>query len=442
MSDAQVSRTDLRRQAARGGLVSLCAQGVKFLIRTGSLLVLARLVAPEDFGLVGMAAVIVGFLALFKDLGLAPAAVQHPSITSAQMSTLFWINLGMGALLTIVAIALAPAISLFYREPRLFWVTVALGIGAFFSGASAQHQALLQRNMRFAALSMLEIGSLLFSTAISIGMATAGLGYWALVTLAVMPVGATAVGTWLVSGWVPGVPRRGSGLRSLLRFGGTLPINGVVVYIAYNTEKILLGRFWGAETLGVYGRGYQLISLPTETLNSAVGPVAFPALARIQHNPERLRRYYLRAYGLFTSVIIPVTVACVLYAEDIVHVFLGSTWRETVPVFRLLAPTIVAFGLINPFSWLLMATGQAGRSLKIALLIAPVVLIGYLVGVAYGPLGVAAGNSVAMVLLITPVILWAKHGTAITTVDIARTLAYPFAAVLIVGATIITDQNA
>jgi PST family polysaccharide transporter len=344
---------------------------------------------------------------------------------------LFWINLAVGALLTAVCAAVAPLVAAFYREPRLLWVTVVVGTGFLFNGATAQHRAVLQRNMRFGILAVVDISALLLSILLGLGMAVAGQGYWALVGMAVALPVASFVGLWLAGGWLPALPRRGAGVGSMLKYGGTVTLNNVVVYLAYNADKVLLGRFWGSVPLGLYGRAYQLINLPNDTLASSVGLVAFPALARLQNDPARLRSYFLNGYGLFLSLIIPITTACALFAEDIIRVFLGQKWGEAAPVFRLLVPTILAFALINPFSWLLQATGRVVRSLNIAFLIAPLVILGYVAGLSHGPTGVAAGFSTTIMLLVVPVIFWATRGTPVTALDALKVVMRPFLAALI-----------
>jgi PST family polysaccharide transporter len=243
----------------------------------------------------------------------------------------------------------------------------------------------------------------------------------------------SVIGVWWCTKWIPGPPRRGSGVRSMLRYGGTVTLNNVVVYFAYNADKVLLGRFFGAEQLGVYGRAYQLINLPTENLNSTIGLVAFPALSRVQNDPVRLREYFLQGYSLFLALVMPITMACGLFSEDIIRFFLGAKWGDAVPVFRTLAPTILIFALINPFAWLMLAGGNAVRSLKIAFMIAPIVILGYVFGLKQGPLGVAAGFSSAMLLTLVPVIAWAKRGTLITTRDILKAALIPFVSVVIGG---------
>ena len=432
---------ELKRKTTHGALVTAFGQAAGVVLRIGSMVILARLLTPEDFGLVGMATASTGFLAMFQELGLSMATVQRGSITREQTSTLFWINLAVGGILAALCAASAPILAAFYHEPRVLWITVLIGSGFIFSGAAAQYGALLRRQMRFAVVTLIEIMVLCLTIALGIGMAVAGQGYWALVAMSVCPAVVNLLGVWAVSGWMPGPPRRGTGVRSMVKYGGTLTLNWFIVYLAYNTDKVLLGRLWGAAALGIYGRAYQFINLPIQNLNSSIGMVAFPALSRLQDDPVRLKSYFLKGYGLFLTLLMPITMGCALFAEDLVLVFLGSKWNATVPVFRLLAPTILAFALINPFSWLMMATGRAARSLKIGLLIAPVVILGYVVGLRYGPQGVAAGFSVAMMFLVAPVIFWSTRGTSITAIDTFKVLIRPLVSVLIGAAAALAAWN-
>ena len=143
----------------------------------------------------------------------------------------------------------------------------------------------------------------------------------------------------------------------MIRFGGTLTLNQLVVYVAYNLEKVLLGRYWGASVIGIYGRAYQLANIPTENLNSAVGGVVFSALSRLQEDTKRFRSYFLKGYSLVLVLTIPITLVCCLFAKELISVLLGPKWQEAVPIFRLLAPTIMIYALINPLSWVLFSLG-------------------------------------------------------------------------------------
>jgi O-antigen/teichoic acid export membrane protein len=430
---------DLKGKTARGALISTFGQVANFVLRLGSMVVLARILVPADFGLVGMVTAFTGFLGLFRDAGLSMATVQRVSISREQTSMLFWVNLVIGGVLAALCAAVAPILTRFYHEPRLFWVTVVIGTSFVFNGAAAQHRATLQRDMRFAILAIIEVVSIFVSVALGIGMAMAGQGYWALVGMVVFPNAVGLVGVWAAGGWIPVGPRRGTDVISMLKYGGTVTLHNLVGYVASNADKVLLGRFWGAEVLGIYGRAYQLINLPTDNLNYTVGLVAFPALSRLQNDPQRLRNYFLKGYSLFLALVMPITMACALFAEDIVRVFLGPKWGATAPLFRLMAPTIFTFALVNPLSWLMLATGRAGRSLKIALVVAPCMILGYAAGLSYGPAGVAAGFSVATTLCAVPVIFWATHGTPVTGLDALKVVVRPLLSILIgAGATMVT----
>ncbi|PYV74879.1 MAG: lipopolysaccharide biosynthesis protein, partial [Acidobacteria bacterium] len=151
---------DLKQRTIRGSFAKLCAQGANFFLRVGSVMILARILDPKDFGLVGMVTAVTGVLSLFRDFGLSTATVQRDNITDEQISTLFWINLSVGALLAIFSLAIAPVVAAFYHEPRLFAVTAVLATGLFFNAAGVQHSAILQRQMRFTALSLIDIISL------------------------------------------------------------------------------------------------------------------------------------------------------------------------------------------------------------------------------------------------------------------------------------------
>ena len=218
---------------------------------------------------------------------------------------------------------------------------------------------------------------------------------------------------------------RASDVASMLRFGGTITLNSLVVYVAYNLEKVLLGRYFGPDALGLYGRAYELINLPTRILNSAVGGVAFSALSRLQTDPHAFRTYFLKGYSLVVSLTLPTTIVCAVLADDIILVVLGPKWQGAAEIFRLLAPTILAFGMINPLAWLLQSVGLQERSLKIAFVLCPIVICSYLIGIPYGPNGVALAYSIAMTLWVVPHILWCLYGTPITPGDLLSAVGRP-----------------
>jgi len=424
---------NLKAKVIRGGVARLCAQGVSFILRLGSLMILARLLSPRDFGLVGMVTAFTGVLTLFRDFGLSSAAVQRTTVTDEQISTLFWINMLLGAALGLITLAMAPAIAAFYHEPELFAVTAVLAAGFLFNAAGIQHSALLQREMRFTALAVINVVSLTVGIAIAIYGAKVGYGYWALVLMTVTPPIISTLGFWLTTSWIPGVPRERAGIRSMMHFGGSLTLIGLLGYIANNADKVMIGRFWGVDAIGIYGRAYQIVSIPTDNLNSAIGEVAFSALSRLQNQPVHFRSYFLKGFSLVLGLTLPVTIACGLFADDIVSVFLGPRWNEAATMVRLLAPTIAIFAIINPLGWFLFSIGLVARGLKVAPVLAAVMITAYAVALPYGPKAVAFAYSAALTVWVIPHIWLCVHGTVISVRDILLAVSRPLASGILAG---------
>lgn len=414
-------------------MARMCNLGAGFLLRILSVTILARLLNPKDFGLVGMVTAFTGVLGLFRDFGLSAATIQSETVTNEQKSVLFWINLVVGAILSILAFAMAPLVAAFYHEPRLFGITAVLALGFLFNSAGVQHGAMLQREMRFTVLSVINTLSSFVGLAVGIAAALTGHGYWSLVAMMIVSSVIGTVSVWLATSWIPGLPRSRQGVRSMLRFGSTVTANTVLTYVATNLEKVLLGRFWGADAIGIYGRAYQLSNIPTDSLNSMGGEVAFAALSRLQNDPARLKSYFLKGYSLIVSLTLPITIASALFAHDVIFVLLGPKWNAAVPVFRLLAPTMLVFAIVNPLAWLLYSIGQVGRLLRMSLVITPIMIGGYFVAIPYGPKGVAFAYSLLMILWIFPTTLWAVRGTEITFRDVVRTASPPLVAGLVAG---------
>jgi O-antigen/teichoic acid export membrane protein len=420
---------DLKKRTARGAISSLAGQSANVVLRLGSMMILARLLSPRDFGLVAMSTALTGFIGILQDAGLVSAAIQARELSAKQSGTLFWLNLAVGAFLGSCCAMVAPALAHFYHEPQVAWIVTVMASAFVFNGAAAQHRALLTRAMRLSELAILDAFSTFCSVALGISLATIGYGYWALVVMLLTPSVIVLVGVWILARWLPGRP--GRGVWHMIRYGGILMADAVLMYIAWNVDKVLIGRFLGAPILGIYGRAYTLIGLPNLTLSNAVNNVTFSALSRLQHEPERFRRCFLKSYTLFVSVILPILVSCALFGDDIIRVFLGPKWEDAIPTFRALAPGMLALAFINPTGILLNALGRVGQGFWIGCIITPAVIAGYWFGLPHGPVGVATGFSIAIGLVSVPSILLGLIGTPISALDVWRALAVPLGAMLV-----------
>jgi PST family polysaccharide transporter len=424
---------DFKGLAVRGAFARMISQCATLFFRIANIVILARLLDPKDFGIVAMVTVVTGVYDIFNVAGLSSATIQARDLSRDQISNMFWINTAVGAALGALCVVSGPAMAAFYHEPRLVAVAAVMGLGFLVNGAGVQHSALLQRQLRYTTLMINDVIALTISLAVSVIGALAGLAYWALVWGLVSYSACATAGMWIATGFLPGPPRRTASVSSLLRFGGTVTINSLVVYLAYNFAKVLLGRFWGAGALGIYGRAYQIINAPTQSLNAAFSAVALAALSRLQSEPPRFRSYFLKGYGVVTSITTPLTFFFALYAADITLIALGAKWIDAAPVLRLLSPTVFAFGIVNPLAPLMLSYGRQVRSLKLAMIVGPMVVIAVLLGIPHGPTGVAFAYSCALMLFMPICVVWAVRDTPVSVPDILETAGRPFLAAAVAG---------
>lgn len=420
-------KANIKGRSVKGGAITMVSQACKFVLQTGSTVVLARLLTPEDYGLFGMVAAVTGFISLFKDLGLSKATVQRETINQAQVSTLFWVNVGVSLLLAFVTAAIAPAIAWFYGEPRLTMITLVLAIGYFFGGLAVQHQALLNRQMRFTVLAIIDIADMAIGVLVGVVAALMGYGLWALVFMQLAMGITNAVMSWTVCSWRPSLPSRKSGVRSMLAFGANLTGFNVVNYFARNADNVLIGRFWGAQQLGLYTKAYQLLLMPLYQINAPLTRVAVPALSRLASTPDRYRQAYLRTLGAVCILTMPLIVFMIGTSDWLMTVVLGPQWVEAGKLFALLGIVAWTQPVSNTTGWLFVTQDRTRKQLQWGLIGSTLSIIAIAAGLPWGAMGVAASYSISGLLIRTPLLFWyVGQGGFVRTGDLYRTLA-PFA---------------
>lgn len=432
-------RDDLRRRTAAGGLVTIGGRGLQMVLQLGSIVVLARLLVPEDFGLVAMVAAITGLASMFKDLGLNQAVVQREQVTHEQVSALFWVNLSAGVVLGGLVAASAPAVAWFYDEPRLVVITMTFAAFVAVGGAAVQHQALLIRQMRYRELVAADVLGLVAGIATAIGLALAGAGYWALVALpGVQSLGQTLM-LWRWCGWVPGPPRPAAGVRGMLRFGANLTGFDLANYLARNADNVLIGWRWGAGPLGLYTKAYSLLLVPLRQVGTPLSQVAVPALSRLLADPAHYRRAYLRLQRVACTFGVCFVLFAMATADLIVGVTLGPGWEGAATVFAWLAVAGVTQPVSNTAGWLFISQGRTGELLRWGLVSSATTLAAFAVGLPWGIVGVAAAYGLSELALRAPLLVWyvGRRGPVGAT-DIWRGMVLPVMAGGTVGATALT----
>lgn len=424
---------DLKGRSVRGGAITLILQGFKFAFQLGSTVVLARLLTPADFGLVAMVTAVTGFVAMFKDLGLSQATVQRQHITHAQVSTLFWINVALSVVLMLAVMGLAPLITWFYDEPRLAPITLALAATFIFGGLTVQHGALLIRQMRFATASAIDVGSMAIGVLAAVLIAYRTHSYWSLVVLPATQSATHCIFTLIVSRWLPGLPQRGAGVRSMLRFGGYLAGFSLVNYFSRNADKVLIGWYWGAAALGIYARAHTLMMLPISQISGPIQRVGVNTLSRLVAQPREYARYYLNAINRICWMTAPLVAILVACADEVVALMLGPGWEFAAGVLRILGITAFIQPIYNSIGWIFTSTGRSDRFFRWSLVAMPITIAGFAVGLPWGINGVAWGYVIAFCLGIIPwTFFYTFRDTALTVRALVGHIAPPYSIAAIV----------
>src|ERR1700730_4019611 len=320
-------QADLKGRSVRGGVLSVAAQGAQILLQSVSTVVLGQLLSPVDFGLVAMVTAVTAIAAGFADLGLTEATIQRKEISHSQVSTLFWINVAIGLLLTLLTAAMAPVLAWFYREPRLVSITLLVSLTFLIGGLKGQHTAFLKRQMRFSSLAIRDVTSYAIAVSVAILMARRGAGYWAIVALPLTLNLTQTLISWLMVNWRPGLPRRDAGVRSLVSFGGNVAASYVIFNWIRSADNVLIGWYWGAGPLGLYSRAYSLLTLAVSQITAPASSVAIPTFSRIQGDPELFAKYYLRIVNLIMWISAALFGFLFVAARPFIVLTLGNKWQ-------------------------------------------------------------------------------------------------------------------
>ncbi len=426
----------LASRSVRGGAFTLIGQGGSFMITTLRTVILARLLTPADFGLIGMVVVVVAFAELFKDMGLTTATVQKPSIRHEQISSLFWMNVLICSLIVLLLWTIAPAVARFYSEPDVARVMRALALSFIISGLSIQHYALLKRSLRFRELAGIQVIAQAVAFVVAVLGAISGWGYWALVAGSLSYSLANTVLLVVACPWIPGRAYGTGEVWDMIKFGGHLAGFNVVNYFARHADNLLIGRYAGAHALGFYDRAYHILLLPITMLSGPLSAVAIPVLSRLRGDRNRMHRYYLHVLYMLALFASPVVCFLYLASDEVVLIMLGSDWAPVAAVFRILALGALFQPVYNTQSWLHVAIGRADRVFRWGLIGTPLFLCAFVIGLQWGMHGVAMAYSLATIAATVGALWYAGQGAGLPFARIVLAVIRPIGAALVSTAAI------
>jgi len=402
LGDQAYVQGELKQKAVRGASVVIVSRLAEHAIHMISVIVLARLLTPQHFGLVAMVASVGSIFNVFRDLGLSDATIQAPRIDHRQVSTLFWVNSLFGLGVSLLFMVFSPLIAMFFREPELVNIAVLFSLSFVFAGLSIQHMALMKRKMEFLKISLISLGASILSVVAAIVAAALGFGYWAIITRQIVLASSLAAGSWLFCRWKPGKPSSLKTVLPMIKFGANIIGYYALNYFSQNLDKTLIGWRNGAKTLGFYDRAYQLSGLPIETMTLPVQSVAVTTLSKLMSEPAPFRRYYLNALSILAFVGMPLSAFLAVASKDLVLLLLGPQWGTTAGIFSLLGLGIGVHILYATQGWLHISLGRTDRWVKWGLFATPVILLAYGLGLVWGVKGVAAFRTAVYVILLLP----------------------------------------
>lgn len=390
-SETILEAAHLKSTSISGVAVNMGSQGVRLVLQFVYQIVIARLLAPRDFGLVAMSAPVIAFVQVFADLGLSQATIQRPSISQSQLSFLFWINVAVGVGLALVTTALSPAVGWFYGDARAVGITVASGSLFVLGGLYTQHIALLNRRLNFVHLAAIDLTAFACGGAASLTAALLGAGYWAIILNAAVTSVVSLAMAWTFARWIPSRPAVCEDARALLRSGGDVTGFNVLNFFSRNMDNILIGRFAGARNLGLYDRAYKLCLLPFNQISYPFSRVATPLLSRTLNDPRLYRSAYRRLLEANMMLAYPAIVFALVMIDQLVLYGLGAKWTGVAPIFSILALDAFTAPVANSFGWLYVSQGRTRLMRNLGAISSIFFVAAFAAGLRWGAIGVATG---------------------------------------------------
>ena len=431
----------LKKASVRGAAINLGTQALRFGLQFGYQIALARLLDPRDFGLVGRSGPVLGFVQLLSALGLSQATIQREHINQQELSFAFWLNAAVGAALAAVTILMSPLVGWFYGDPRVVILTRVSGSLFLLGGVYTQHLAILNRGMRFRTLAFIDLTAFCIATVVAIAAAYLGAGYWAIITHQVVTSVISLVLAWSTTRWRPDRPRRVEGATAMLRFGGNLTGFNLVNYFSRNLDNVLIGRFNGEVSLGLYDRAYKLLLLPLNQIASPLARVALPLLAKLRNDERGYRSAFCRLLEAVLLATYPGVVFSMIDSHELIRQALGAKWLGVAPIFSILAVGALTAPISNATGWLFITQDRTREMRNLGVASTAIAIVSFIFGLPWGPRGVAFCY-IAAATAWSPVV-WraATRQGSVDSMRLARSLAPYMAAALVTGFALVVARS-
>jgi O-antigen/teichoic acid export membrane protein len=415
---------DLASATVRGVGWTAAAQVAKQLAQMMISIVIARLLLPSAFGQIAQIVVLAGLGNLVSDFGFGAALVQRSTITEAHRSSVFWLQLALGGAMTAALAAASGVVASFYGDADLRPLALLLAPNFVLLSVATAQRSLLTRDLRFRALAVVDVASLVIGGVVGVALAVRGHGVESLVWSTLANSTVTAIALWSAATWRPTLRFDRGAIGELLPFSRNLLGFSFVNYAVRNGDNLLIGRLLGATALGLYTRGYSILLYPNRQISGVIGKVMFASMSRMNDDEDRLRRVYLRTVGVIALVTFPVMTGLALVAAEFVPVVLGQQWVAAVPIIRVFCLLGACESITTTVGWIYQSTGRTDMLLRWALIVGGVPLLGIVVGALVGTIeAVTIAYAVVTTVLLYPSFRSAGRLIGMEVGDVVRVVA-------------------
>lgn len=412
----------LGRKSLRSGVTVVAARGVNIFVQFASTIMLARILGPDDFGLVAMVVALAGLAPMLIDFGTTEASAQKTRITQEEISTLFWFNTTIGVGLAVLLCAGSGFVSSFFGEPSLKAIATVMSVTFVLTALSTQYYALMRRAMCFRQIAMIDVTSNVVGSIVAVAMALTGWGYWSLVAKAVVTPGLSAIGLWMSCPWVPGRPRYSMDVKELMGFGVGVTGFTVTDYLAKSADRFAIGYLYGAGPLGYFQNAYtiygNLLSILTEPLHN----IAVSGLSKLRNNAEDLKRSWAAALSSLSFYSAAAFAMLAVTGQDVVVVLLGQKWAPAGPLLCIFAVRGIAHSVERTLGWTHVAAGRSDRWMWWGCFSAICQIAALIAGLPFGLIGIATAYTIVMYLLFIPTLVYAGRPLGIGIKDVLQTI--------------------
>lgn len=385
----------LKNKTITGLFWAFVSQGGRQVANLVIVALLARMLRPDDFGLLAMAAVFTNYAAIFRDMGISSAIIQRQNVEEKHLSSAFWLNVFAGFILTVIFIAVSPLISRFYGRPELGRILVVMSLNFILASFTIVQQSILVKEMDFRKLAIRDIGAIIAGGIFGIYFAWRGSGVWSLVYQLLVTTIANNILLWSVSSWRPRFMFSLQAIKDIFNFSAHLTAFNAVNYFSRNIDQLLIGRFLGAQALGYYSLAYKIMLYPVQNISGVITRVVFPAFSKIQNEHEKIRATYLKMVKSIALVVFPLMIMIFSVSPELVRMLLGDKWEPAVVIIRILCFCGLIQAVGGPIVGnIRLSQGRTDIHLRLGIINTLAASLAIIIGLKWGLVGVSVSYTV------------------------------------------------